>query len=200
MTAGGLERGWGTWAVDSVLTHVCLPESHAISIGIKELRNGQILSHALVGRRNAEAEVVRVGTRSTDGAYTELELEWRSIKVKVESAAQGDELVILVTPLAGQMLPARLYIEGSVLWGRPGWVKAEGQGLEFNTGRRISIQGVPVADPYLMARGPAVAVELAADPVVISTDPSLTVSEAREVLDRAKAAVEQRWGKYGEAR
>src|SRR5690349_2972200 len=54
-----LTRGWNTFNVHSVTSHVLLPDALAIHLGIKEYRNGQYLGRALIGRQGAGDEAVR---------------------------------------------------------------------------------------------------------------------------------------------
>ena len=75
-----LARGWNTWDVNSVITHVLLPEGVAIRIGVKHrttLGSDAYLSDALIGRQDHGAEQVFPGPHTWDGSYTELRLSWR---------------------------------------------------------------------------------------------------------------------------
>ncbi len=59
-----LARGWNTWDVNSVTTHVLLPEGLAIHIGLKHnaTEGGDtFLSDALIGRQSPGAEQVFPG-------------------------------------------------------------------------------------------------------------------------------------------
>jgi CheY-like chemotaxis protein len=53
---------------------------------------------ALIGPQEPEAEVIRPGPRSSDGAYTQIGLTWQAIDMLVESPTDGDDLILLVTP------------------------------------------------------------------------------------------------------
>ncbi len=44
-----LARGWNTWNVRSVLSHVLLPEGFSISLGIKLYSTGRCLREVLLG-------------------------------------------------------------------------------------------------------------------------------------------------------
>src|SRR3954466_14595720 len=86
-----LTRGWNTFNVYSVLSHVLLPHGFSINFGIKEYREGGFLASALIGRQGADVEVVRPGPRTCDGSYTQLEVSWRGIKLTIETAATIDD-------------------------------------------------------------------------------------------------------------
>lgn len=97
-----LARGWNTWDVHSVATQVLLPEELAIHVGMKHntsLNGDAWLGDALIGRLTPGAEVVTPGPHAWDGSYTSADYEWRGHKWREESAHDGDDLVMLVTPL-----------------------------------------------------------------------------------------------------
>src|SRR5579863_2805961 len=97
-----LARGWNTWDVHSVATQVLLPEGLAIHVGMKHnstLNGDAWLGDALIGRFGNDAEVVTPGPHAWDGSYTRADFAWKGHKWRVESAHDGDDLVMLVTPL-----------------------------------------------------------------------------------------------------
>src|SRR5580693_3258057 len=96
-----LARGWNTWDVHSVATQVLLPEGLAIHVGMKHnstLNGDAFLGDALIGRLDKDAEKVTPGAHSWDGSYTRADFEWKGHKWRVESAHDGDDLVMLVSP------------------------------------------------------------------------------------------------------
>ncbi|MGC8747172.1 MAG: MGH1-like glycoside hydrolase domain-containing protein, partial [Candidatus Saccharicenans sp.] len=120
-----LAVGWNTWDNASVLTHVLLPEGLAIELMVKDYESGDILKEALIGREDfASREQVIPGPRTYDGTYTELELRWRKIHIRVQSASINNDLYLLVTPI--NISPDdSLIIVPQVLWGRKGEVLIE---------------------------------------------------------------------------
>ena len=120
-----LARGWNTWDVHSVTTQVLLPEGLAIHVGMKHnttLDGDAFLGDALIGRLEKGAEVVTPGPHAWDGSYTDLTVEWKGHKWRVESAHDGRDLVMLVTPLAGKgasALPPTVVFSVGFLWNRP---------------------------------------------------------------------------------
>ena len=54
-----------------------------------------------------DAEVVTPGPHAWDGSYTRAEVEWKGHKWRVESAHDGEDLVMLVTPLEIEGLRCR---------------------------------------------------------------------------------------------
>jgi hypothetical protein len=191
--------GWGTWSVDSVLTYVNLPQGFGFRLGLKDLTNGRVLSSALIGRRGEGVETVRVGPRSYDGAYSEVEVSWEGVTVRVEVCAPGDDILVLVTPIRNPMLPAILKVESVLLWGRPGSLTKAVDVLKISAGGTetfVRARGNMIEDPYLDASGPSLAFRLDEE-VVISTGDVPTVDEARTRMNVAREQVLERWSRYG---
>ena len=57
-------RGWGTYNVLSLLSHVKLPYGFSIHLGFKDFSDGAMLREAFVGRKNPWDEHVTPGLRS----------------------------------------------------------------------------------------------------------------------------------------
>lgn len=198
-----LASGWNTWNTRSVLSHVLLPEGFAINLGLKEYRDSRVLREALIGRFGEDDEKVRPGPHAYDGSYTRLELVWQGIRVVVESAAVGGaDLVLLVTPLELQVKPPVLFIEGGVLWNRPGWVRRERERLSFISTERtvdIYVTGAEVFEPNLPTVAPYLSVALG-QPVGVSTGAARTVEEIRSLIEAGRARHEAALKQYGEHR
>ncbi len=184
-----LARGWNTWNTRSVLSHVLLPEGIAVNLGIKEYRDRSYLKESLIGRRGEKAEVVIPAVRSYDGRYTDVTVRWKDITIRVESATEGGDLLLLVSTLASQEYkPATLVAEGGVLWNREGYVYERGGELQWETPdtkqtlRLAAGQNhAPVHDPYIPAQGGYLAYTLVAgEPIALSTGG----------VDRTRAGIE----------
>lgn len=116
----GLAKGWNTWNNQSVLSHVLLPDGFALDLMVKDGRSGDTLKEAFIGREDfAEKEHVLAGPRTYDGSYTELELVWRNIHIRVQSAAVNHELYLLISPI--KVMPTdSLIIVPKMLWHKDG--------------------------------------------------------------------------------
>ena len=81
-----LLQGWGTWNARNVLSQEInwLGYDH--------------LGEVLISRKGEDVEQVRPGLHALDGSYSELELRWRQISLRVQTAAEGEDFVMLVTP------------------------------------------------------------------------------------------------------
>ena len=122
-----LARGWNTWDVHSVATQVLLPEGLAIHVGMKHstsLDDDRFLGDALIGRMDQGAEVVTPGPHSWDGSYTDLRIDWKGESWRIQSAHNGNDLVLLVSPLgstAAKRIPPTVVFSVNFLWNHPGF-------------------------------------------------------------------------------
>ena len=189
-----LESGWNTWDVHSVTEQVLLPEGFTIRVGVKHnssLNSDAFLSDALIGRQGQGVEQVFPGPHTWNGSFTELRLSWRDISLVLQSAHDGDDLVMLATPTGakGAVPPAVVFSTG-VLWNRPGSVSRTGEAIEFRgaarqvrvymTAKDAPLPSAPVAGPFFAAQF--------VEPVGISTGRPRTVEQIRAVLARARPA------------
>ena len=196
-----LAQGWNTWNTRSVLSHVLLPEAFALNLGLKEYAGRRYLKEALIGRRGADDEKIHPGPRTYDGSYTELNLKWCGIEVVVQSATEGNDLVLLVTPLASQKKPALLVVESGILWNRPGYVALEDGALVGHLpGKTVRAYGTRESvfdDPYLAAQTPYLAMSLSSA-VGVSTGKQRSVEEIQAILDCRRTEHATRVSRFGE--
>ena len=207
-----LARGWNTWDVHSVATQVLLPEGLAIHVGLKHNSTefgDAFLGDALIGRLEKGAEVVTPGAHSWDGSYTSADFAWKGHEWRVESAHEGDDLVMLVTPLeskAGSLPPTVVFSVGT-LWNlRAGMVVGDQRGI-VSTGEngviqvdctcdaktKPSVVSIPIDTPYLAA-DLTVPVGIAArqmDVAHVEERPPRTLEQIQGVIDRQRTAFEQ---------
>ncbi|HEY1576182.1 MAG TPA: trehalase family glycosidase [Terracidiphilus sp.] len=126
-----LAQGWNTWDVHSVATQVLLPEGLAIHVGMKH-NTGEygdaFLGDALIGSFGPDAPVVTPGPHAWDGSYTRADFAWKGHKWRVESAHDGDDLVMLVTPLESKSdsLAPTLILSVTYMWNGLGSVEKDG--------------------------------------------------------------------------
>src|SRR5271169_4532003 len=136
-----LAQGWNTWDVHSVATQVLLPEGLAIHVSLKHNStewHEAFLSDALIGRQGPGVEQIVPGPHAWDGSYTDLRLSWEGHNVRLQSAHEGKDLVVLATPLQAfseskgpiSSLPPTIVVSVNFLWNRPGTVLHEKDHIE----------------------------------------------------------------------
>jgi len=199
-----LAQGWNTWDVNSVTTFVHLPDGLAIHVGLKHnstLAGTAFLDNALIGRLSRDAEVIFPGPHAWDGSYTDLSIAWKGHKWRVQSAHDGDDLVLLATPLATDakpesVLPPTLVVSVDLLWNKPGEAVRNpdyivNQGLAGPVNVYCTLAGLKSRteneNANLPVRGAYFAVDFTA-PVGISTGKRRTLSEIESILHRQETA------------
>jgi glycogen debranching enzyme len=198
-----LTAGWGTWDSRSVLRWVHLPEAFALNLGFKQhwwLDEGH-LTEVLIGRGGEGAERVVPGPRTYDGGYAELVIHWRELEARVQSATDGDDLVVLVTPLRRPAMPVKLVIEPTVLWNRPGRAVEAGDGAMILRSAEqevaMYVTAPAVDDPFVRAAAPHRVVPLTTA-VGVSTGRSRSLSEIRALIERARERLHREAARFGD--
>ena len=197
-----LAHGWNTWDVHSVATQVLLPEGLAIHVGMKHnssLNGDAWLGDALIGRLDKDAEKVTPGPHAWDGSYTRADYEWKGHKWRIESAHDGDDLVMLVTPLGAtsrDALPPTVVFSVDFLWNRTGAVSKDANVIQT----RGPVGSIPIyctcrSEPKIQsisipAGGPFFAADLTG-PVGVSTGHPSTVAQIQTALEQQRSAYEQ---------
>lgn len=197
-----LARGWNTWNVRSLMSHVLLPQGFSINLGLHDLKHTSYLMDAFVARRDEREERVYPRRRSYDGSFTELDLSWKELEVNVRSALDGDDLVLLVQQRTPRKHPPSLIVSAAMLWNRPGSVCREGRDL---VGRlpgdevRVYATGHVMEDPHAPVQGPYLTLPLSG-PVGIGTGRARSVEEIEVLIERGRARQEARAEPFGELR
>lgn len=200
-----LSQGWNTWDVNSVTTHVLLPEGLAIHIGLKHNTTSwgdAFLQDALIGRLETGAEEVFPGPHSWDGSYTDLRLAWKGHSWRVQSARDGSDLVLLVSPLPSKSisaLPPTVVFSVDFLWNLPGTTLKHEDFIET----RAASGSVPVYCTYAKLSdnanngefntpfgGPYFFADLT-EPVGVSTGKRRTRTEIEAIVERQQKAYSQ---------
>ena len=116
--------GWNTWNTNSVLSHVLLPQCFALNLQLYNEQSDRILENALIGRQGdiALIEKIAQGNRTYDGSYTDLIIEWEGMKVRIQSAAIGHSLSLLITPISVDN-HSYLKVKPEILWGKNGVIE-----------------------------------------------------------------------------
>ena len=199
-----LARGWNTWNSSNVLEQVLLPEGLAVRLSFKSDALGY-LDRALLGpigpvASGQQAEWSRPGLHALDGRYSELELELKGADIKVETGADGDQLVMLITPLNTVDSSLEAVISLGMLWNRRGLLSRTSSSLQAKLPYRqirVCTTTTSNSDPYVRADTPYLTLNLR-EPLGVSTGKALTVSQIRSILDAKRASVEKRASQFGE--
>ena len=110
-------------------------------------------------------EKIRPGLHAYDGSYTELELEWRRIALKIQTAVRDDSLIIRIEPMSNttRFIPS-IVLEGVVLWNMPAVCRKDEQGNRLGCRREDKEAAahfrVQNDDTYMPVSGPFVSIQL----------------------------------------
>ncbi|HUX44143.1 MAG TPA: trehalase family glycosidase [Terracidiphilus sp.] len=195
-----LARGWNTWDVHSVTTQVLLPSGLAIHVDLlhNTTEGGDaFLRNPLIGRLEPGAEKVTPGPHAWDGSFTSLRIDWKGHSFAVESAHDGPDLVLLVSPLPSHpagALPPTVVFSVNFLWNRPGTAVVQGKVIQTRGGagtmsiyctcateRDAQQLTVPIPGPYFAAD--------LVSPVGLSTGRPRALGEIQRILLRQQKAL-----------
>ncbi len=126
-----LQTGWNTWDNRSVLTHVYLPDGLALVLGLEDTRRGNYKEQFFTGNRIIGSDRVRTVAHTPDGTFTHLTLEWQNISIRVRTAAEEENLYIIVSPDA--WLSGNLHVKANMPYGDEGIINFGENGLEATT-------------------------------------------------------------------
>ena len=198
-------QGWKTWNVNSVLSHVLMPQGLALNLCVKEYGSGGCLRESLIGRfpevaARTPKENVFPQYHTLDDSYTALRLVWCGLSFYVESAAEDGELILLVTPEAFQPKPALLVLESGFLWNRPGRIEKEedtlcavapsGKTVIRTTGDEAEDLNLPSMTRYLSI--------YANETVAFYTGEEKTLEELKERVAGIREKAESQYEEFGE--
>ncbi|KAA9036107.1 hypothetical protein FW778_19660 [Ginsengibacter hankyongi] len=193
-----LDRGWNTWNTNSVLSHVLLPEAIAIDFYLKD-KNGAILKEALMGKKGKEAETILPLAHSYDGSYTELIIEWKNIKLRIQSCSRGRDICFLLTPVNMNSNGEVWINPRKIWWKREGNISIDSNQIIFKlpsgkitlTANGQQLRHKDSTSPHLAFSAQSI--------IALTTMPNLSVEEIEERIKVAKTRYEQSKHKYGES-
>ncbi len=187
-------RGWNTWNTNSVFSQVLLPEGLSVTVGLHSLSlfGGRYLSLAQPGGTAKDGPRVAPGLHALDGDYTDLTVEWMGMRVRIQSAHSGGDLLLLVTPLEVPAFAPIADFEVGMLWNRPGGVGIEGGVITAGLpSRRVRVfgAGIPAADLSIPASTPFLSYSLAGE-AGVSTGRARSLEEIRRGMAAARGRLE----------
>ncbi len=191
-----LSKGWNTWNTRSVLSYVLLPECFAINLSLKD-QSGIMLDETLIGRDHYDTkEQVLAGAHAYDGSYTELEVEWHGIKIRVQSASINNDLFLLISPLKS-MAGDSIFIFPKILWDRKGQVKIQNNEIIGQTPKNSIKVFVHTSNPVTTSKSINLALK---NKIGISSHKSMSLDLIESTIQKAKVKFESNKSKYAKSR
>ncbi|HLP38193.1 MGH1-like glycoside hydrolase domain-containing protein [Lacibacter sp.] len=198
-----LASGWNTWNNNSMLCQVLLPEGFSLHLGMKDRRLfGEYIREFYPMDNEMPDIVVRPGkVRSFDGTYTDVNIEWKGIHFRVESASHEQQLYWLITPIALPRIRPHLVVEAAMLWQRKGNIQLAGESIIATTGRKrieVYTTAPKVKDLIVPSFVPYLSFQLNETPIGISTGKKLSVEQIANIIRRKRMEVESQASVYGQ--
>ncbi len=197
-----LASGWNTWDTFSVYSHVHLPDGFAMRLTFKDGRRGNVLQNGHIGHYelHKDSDLSLPGPRTYDGTYTEIDLTWQENRFLVQSATDGEDQLLLITPVDPDGRPNSVAVETCFLWNRPGSCRREGdeligQGPERQF--RVGITSEPMEDPYYRCHGPYLPCPVN-KPAGIFTGAGRSLEEIQSFMKARREEVMQKRDRYGD--
>lgn len=191
--------GWKTWNNESVLSYVWMPEGIGISLGIKDYQYEKILDTALIGQSEEEG-VVTPYAHAYDTSYTELKLDWLQNTIRVATALDGEDLVVLVTPERRPFKSSSLIISGGSFWNKGGTVERDEDVLLLKSGEKsipVYMTSPHTNELFVRCTNPYLSTELS-EAVGISTGRKRSLQEICNIIEHQKKNWQNHKETYGE--
>ena len=200
-----LGSGWNTWYNNSVMSHVLLPEGFSINLCISSISKaippvkGDYLREVFkVSKFYNRPEEVNLGLRSDDGSYTSLDLKYMNEQIDVQTATDGNDELILITPR--QLSENQLVIEGGFLWGYNGFVGRKNDKLVAQLPFRtisVSTTEQPIKNAYVESSSSNIIVSLKKE-VGIYTGKTRSLTEIKTMIAKKRIVQEKRINRYND--
>ena len=197
--------GWNTWYNNSVITHALLPQGFSISLCLSTRNNTSYLSDAIKlsdkavqTEKSEKPEKVLLGLRSDDGSYTSLTLQFKGIEISVETATDGEDELILVSP--SKTSNGYLEVEGGILWNKEGTIgmlndQIVGQFMDKKI--VVSPTEKPIVNAYAISTSPRLSF-LLKDDLGFYTGKHRSIDEIRKAIAKSREIQQKRVDGYGE--
>lgn len=196
-----LAKGWNTWNTQSVLSHVLLPEGLSVNLWFKSggLTPNRYLHESYFHAGQPRPETMTAGYHAHDGSYTECSLKWEGLEARVETAAVGNQLYLLVTPTKLPALAPHLAVETGLMWNRPGTVRSQGNVLQAKVGKNAwTVRGTaPTITDFLPMRAPYLTFVLDGPVGIAVGSAPKSLAEIQAIVAEKRAAFEATLQPYG---
>jgi putative isomerase len=195
-----LATGWNTWYNNNLMSQVSLPDGFAIMLSLMEGPVNLQREYFKVSTAARRREVIVPGLRSDNGSYTSLTCTLGGTTISVQSATDGEDVVILVTPQPTGHPPShRLVVEPALLWNRAGTIGNAGACLVGMLGNKtitLSSSETPIADPYAPVTVPHFVFPLTGA-IHLQTGRQRTAVDIERIIERKKEEQIARSASYG---
>jgi hypothetical protein len=188
-----LATGWNTWDTRSVLTQVLMPYGAAIDLNLSDSKGERINTFRIGGSPS-----MHPGHHAYNGSYTDVSLYWNGHKLRVQTASDGLNNFILVTPLSDNRQDGRLHIVPKSLWQRANKILMKEREFSiapagFNINLPVTTQGT-----FLESNEKEIIFSVN-EPVAICCGQDLSLEEVQKFIkEKADTFIRENQEKYGD--
>ena len=191
-------RGWNTWANKSMTSHVWLPGGVTFNFGFTDAGHGECVRE-LRKTRGSQRNGIIPGFRAIDGAYTSATAKFKNRPVKIETATDGDDLLVLLSPERPEGF--LVVADASISWNLEGCAGRAGDRIFGEAaGRRMELsctaKPVPTANNHKLASLPRICAKLDGK-VGFCTGRARPLAEIERTVAAAREAQEKRIAAHG---
>lgn len=190
--------GWNTWYNNSFTSHVHLPEGFCINLCLTYPGSPDYLKETFKASDiQHRPEKLIPGLRADDGSYTSMVLLYKEEEFSIQTATDGDDELILVTP--AKKSKNYLVVEAGLLWGRDGQTGMSDNTLlgKFSENTiAVKATATPAAHAYSVTTAPHLTFTLEQE-IGIYTGKPRTLPEIKNLIDRHRAKQQERIDSYG---
>lgn len=191
--------GWNSWYNNSAASYVLLPQSFSINICLTEPGHADYLKQIMKASDvQQRPEKVILGLRADDGRYTSLVLKYKEEELSIETATDGNDELILVTPRKKML--NYLIVEAGLLWNREGMIGMLNNklvGMFSSDTIAVSATETPVQHAYAQTTAPFLAFSLQHE-IGIYTGKTRTLSDIKAIISRRGEEQQKRMESYGD--
>jgi putative isomerase len=196
-------HGWNTWNNPNLLSFVKMPEGLSLRITYRSRRVWPywLDQSYVVPDISPIKERIRPIAHAYDGSYIEMDLDHHGrIKANIKAAHDGDDIVILVTPIKIPSDAYMLVLEAGTLWNKPPALishQANKLTVELQNGTTVIHTNAEEFDMRLPLPT-AHLVVYPGKPAVFYTGRERSLTEIKSILQRQEETYRSRMKKYGE--
>ncbi len=199
-------KGWHTCYNSSQTTFVHLPDGFSINVCLAMKEQGYFADEIFKSSHSLRSgEMVFPGLRSDDGSYTSLRFRYKGRELLIESAADGNAELILITPV--QLSPDKTYkdnfivLQPGFLYGNNGTISKDGSLIRAKSADYSYIVGAtskPISADYINSTSINLSLSLE-DTLGIYVGEKRTLQEIKDKIHSSKERLEnEHHRKYGD--
>jgi len=158
--------GWNTWNNPNLLNQVLMPDGLSLRLMFRNTSRYSgypyFLNEAYISspKHNFDEKIIPLD-HAYDGFYSEMILEWKNLRARIQTSVHGENIYILYTPLEVPENPPVLLLEAGMLWNMQGNLEKRDDIIQvdipsrsFNVGSTSPETDVPLplTSPYISVR------------------------------------------------